>query len=348
MEKAKDYNFAALDSRAKRDTIPRLLMEYELGSLAEDEDYQAFKSDLMAELGISLYDDNDLEKAKDILTQALETDNLERGVIGKPKAYCYLGIIDGRQEKWELALRFLNQAIAEFEAIGEEQNYPDLKKCLIRAIASRGKTYQLMNRYLEALDDFTYAIEFNPEYKWAILQRGQTYYLNREYTKALGDFDKAFALDKKDSWTVRKCGAMHLLLGQYNQALQDFNCSLQLKADSNWTLYLRALAYKAFEQTENSKVDLDQAIKLAQQGYEQDPYHHRNTFNLALYCLAAQKCSQADYYYQDAVSKEPASERIRAAMRDLEDLLTVFPDYPNAENMRSYLISILDDRQVKT
>ena len=64
LEEIKETIFEALDSRAKRDIIPRLLMEYEVGSLAQDKDYKSFKTDLMAELGISFYDEDDIEVAR--------------------------------------------------------------------------------------------------------------------------------------------------------------------------------------------------------------------------------------------------------------------------------------------
>ena len=42
------------------------------------------------------------------------------------------------------------------------------------AFADRGETFRLMERYEEALADFSRAIELDPEYAWPIASRGQT------------------------------------------------------------------------------------------------------------------------------------------------------------------------------
>ncbi|MEO0455084.1 MAG: tetratricopeptide repeat protein [Cyanobacteria bacterium P01_A01_bin.114] len=470
-----------LDAQAKRDTIPRLLMEYEFGNLAQDENYQDFKADLMIELGISLYDGDDLEKAKDSLIKVLETKNQENSTASKPKALCYLGIIEGRQSNNERALDLLNQAITGFEEIEEEQLYPDLKDCLTKAIANRGVirclmesysealkdleyaiqldpdnewaiahrgityrliesyskalndldraieldpdydlaiafrgevhklmerypealsdltraieldpenewaitnrgiTYHLMARYPEALSDLTRAIELDPEYKWAIANRGVTYREMNQYAESMEDLTRAIKLAPKDTWYLNERGQTYGLMKQYKEALQDFDRALELDPNSDWNLayrgacllflknysdalkafdraieldsqdawyhFIRAIAYLALKQTDTANADLARAIKLAQPAYEKDPQNWRNTFNLSLYTLVAQKSDRVQALYTEAVSKETPIEHIRAAISDLEDLLTILPKYPGAEQTRRYLQAILEQRK---
>lgn len=175
-------------------------------------------------------------------------------------------------------------------------------------IASRGVTYGHMSRYAEALSDLTRNIELDPEDKWAINQRGECLLLLKRYSDGLKDFDRAIELDRHNDWPH----------------------------------YDRALAHLALKQADAANADLARAIELAQQVYEKDPLDWRNTFNLALYTLVAQKPDRAQDLYQEVAHKEIPIERIRAAIRDLEDLLAILPNYPKAEQMRDYLESFLE------
>ena len=210
------------------------------------------------------------------------------------------------------------------------------------AIAHRGDIYRIMKRYPEALEDFDRAIELNPKYDWAIALRGQTYHSMKRYTEALEDFDRAIELDDpKFDWAIAHRGQTYLMLKLYNEALADFNRAIDLDSDSNWKLYNRALAYQALNQPDKAWADLALAIKLAKQHYEKDAKDWSNAFNLALYYLAAQYHQPAERLYLHVLSKGASLERTHAAIQDLNDFLTVFPDHVQATSMRQLLQSSL-------
>jgi len=73
-------------------------------------------------------------------------------------------------------------------------------------IASRGETYQSMERYEEALADFDRAIDLDPEVAWIIASRGEIYRLMRRYEEALADFDRAIDLDPEVAWIIARRG----------------------------------------------------------------------------------------------------------------------------------------------
>ena len=220
------------------------------------------------------------------------------------------------------------------EAVADFNKAIEINSMNSQAIAQRGNTYRLMERYLEALADFDRAIELDPKNKWAIAQRGQTHYLTYQHECAFRDFDTATKLDDKDHWNVRKRGEVNLLLGNHEKALQDFESSLQLDADNHWTFYERSLAYRTLQQVEKAESDIQQAIQLAQQGSEAKPQDCQKIFNLAIYHLTAGDMSKAKHLCQDALDKESPIRRIKEAIRDLDDLLTVLPNFPNAEELR--------------
>ncbi|MEH2176310.1 tetratricopeptide repeat protein [Nostoc sp.] len=193
---------------------------------------------------------------------------------------------------------------------------------------------------LKAYEENLY-IELNPKYDWAIARRGQTSRLMKRYPEALQDFDRAIELNPKLDSAIAHRGQTYLMLKLYNQALIDFNRAIELHSDSNWYLYNRALAYQALNQPDKAWADLALAIKLAKQHYEKDAEDWSNTFNLALYYLAAQYIQPAERLYRYALSKGASSESVRKTIQDLDDFLTVFPDHVQATSIRQLLQSSL-------
>ncbi|WP_223265175.1 tetratricopeptide repeat protein [Nostoc sp. 'Peltigera membranacea cyanobiont' 210A] len=244
---------------------------------------------------------------------------------------------------WAIANRGYTYRLMEryTEALQDFDRAIELNPKLDWAIASRGLTYRLMKRYAEALQDFNCTIELNPKLDWAIASRGQTYRLMERYTEALQDFDRAIELNPKSNWAIASRGQTYLMLKLHNEALADFNRAINLDSDSNWKLYNRALAYQALNLADKARADFMLAIKLAKQHCEKDAKDWSNTFNLALYYLAAQYNQPAEQLYRYALSQGTSSESIREAIQNLNDFLTVFPDHVQATSMRQLLQSSL-------
>ena len=122
------------------------------------------------------------------------------------------------------------------------------------------------------------------------------------------------------------------------------NRIVELDAENDWSLYDRAITYQALGHVEKAKTDLAQAICLAQADYEKDPENWNNTFNLALYYLAAGEDEQAKSFYRDALRRAAPPSRIRAALQDLENFLTIFPDHRLARAAHQVLQKELQKR----
>ncbi|MFN6536114.1 MAG: tetratricopeptide repeat protein [Nostoc sp. EkiNYC01] len=211
------------------------------------------------------------------------------------------------------------------------------------AIANRGETYRFMERYAEALQDFDRAIKLNPKSYWATRHRGITYLNMKRYPQALKDFDRAIELNPKSDWAIALRGQTYLMLKRYNEALADFNRAIDLDFETDCNLYNRALTYLALNQPEKARTDLVLAINLAKENYKKDHKDWRNAFNLALYYLAAQYNQPAEQLYRYVLSQGASLERIHAAIQDLNDFLTVFPNHVQATSMRQLLQSSLTE-----
>ena len=56
--------------------------------------------------------------------------------------------------------------------------------------------------FSDAIEDYTKAIELDPDYADAYNNRGYAYYLLEQYGKALNDYDKAIELDPNYEKTI--------------------------------------------------------------------------------------------------------------------------------------------------
>jgi hypothetical protein len=86
------------------------------------------------------------------------------------------------------------------------------------------------------------------------------------------------------------------------------------------------------------KPSLQDILKKRQQDWQ-------NTFNLAVYHLAAGQTAVANRLYREGINAPPHS--IRDAINDLEDCLTVQPGHERATAMRGYLRRIVDEQKVE-
>ncbi|MDZ8079396.1 MAG: tetratricopeptide repeat protein [Nostoc sp. DcaGUA01] len=303
------------------------------------------------------------DEALEDLNRAIELDSNDQWALAhRGVTYCYM-------QRYPESLQDLNRAIKL------DSNYQ-------WAIASRGDTYRYMQRYNEALQDFNRAIELdanfqwtpatgfrgfiyrrmqryhdapqeldasvvaNPNYQWVLARRGNTYRQMQRYTDALQDLDRAIELDFKDHWSLFNRGSIYLILQRYNKAVADFSYAIDLKSNDDWYFYERALAYLALNQPDKARADLALAMKLAKEHYEKDAKNWRNSFNLALYYLAAQYNQPAEQLYRRTLSQGASLDTriaIQIAIQDLNSFLTVFPNHVQATSMRQLLQSSLND-----
>jgi tetratricopeptide (TPR) repeat protein len=227
-----------------------------------------------------------------------------------------------RGETYRIMARY-EEALADFaRAITLDEKYA-------WAIARRGETYRIMARYEEALTDLTRAITLDEKYAWAIASRGQVYQSLRQYEEALTNLNHAISLDEKYVWAIGFRGYVYLLLRRYGEAQTDLTRALFIK-ENDWDFYSRSLSYIAQNNIEIARTDLTRAIELANLDYAQDPHDWRNTLNLMLYHLVAGDNSTAERFLQEAFDGNAPVHRLKGAIQDLEELLTVLPDHAQA------------------
>jgi tetratricopeptide (TPR) repeat protein len=189
-------------------------------------------------------------------------------------------------------------------------------------------------RYSSAVPMLTDLLSYGDlKEKWrsiALNRRGYVYLQLSEYYKALEDFTEAIKLTPDDAEYFKDRGFNYIQMVRYLEALQDLDRAIEIDPKYTIALAIRGETYLLMARYSEALQDLDRAIEI-------DPKNWGNTFNLALYSLAAGNIQQAQKLYQYALTRGASLELILVAHRDLKDFLTIFPNHVQAQEMRKLL-----------
>jgi len=206
---------------------------------------------VLQNIGVSYQALSQNEKALEFYNQALlifqEVGNrYMEGMVLKNLGYFYY-----QTNQYDNALEYFNQALEPLHISGN-----------LIAMANndllRGQTNKRLGNHTDALDDFSRAIELQPEDGYNYHWRGTTYFATQDYTKALADFTRAIELQAENSWNFYWRGRTYYELGNdaasislqtddgykykwkstelaipnYTLALADFNRAVELQPDN--------------------------------------------------------------------------------------------------------------------
>ncbi|HNY51144.1 MAG TPA: tetratricopeptide repeat protein [Smithella sp.] len=144
------------------------------------------------------------------------------------------------------------------------QKYP---RKISAAYLNRGNDRYTQNRHQEAIDDYTVAIEINPQSLLAYQNRGLAYLLNNDLDRALRDYNRYLELMSPYdisgnevniplSNALGNRGVIFSKTGQYEKALSDYNAAIKLNPDNANHYLNRALAYYQVGRREEAKRDV--------------------------------------------------------------------------------------------
>jgi len=156
----------------------------------------------------------------------------------------------------------------------------------------RGILLASQGEFAMAIEDFTQALNLNPNLSSAYILRGRAKFaflsnvlsisknfegvgtyvntgrqLKKEeqqaYEQAIADFTEAIRLDGNNSETYRERGSAYADKGDYDKAIADFNQAIRLNPRHANAYNCRAIIYKFKGDTDKAIADYTQAIKLA-------------------------------------------------------------------------------------
>lgn len=130
--------------------------------------------------------------------------------------------------------------------------------------ARRGGCHQRLQRYDEALDDFSKAIGTSVDDAWRYhLDRADVYDEMKEYKKALADCLAAMELNGRHPDCFYKLGYAQYRIGQYDQAVRNFDTVVESMYDSSDPrIYMyRGQAYEKLGEPHKAMENYDRAVR---------------------------------------------------------------------------------------
>jgi len=98
--------------------------------------------------------------------------------------------------------------------------------------------------YYGAIEEFTKAINNNPEYAPAYICRGNTYEAEGKYDEAIYDFNKALELKPKDVRALNSRAIAYESKKLYDKAISDYDKAIEIEPKTANTYYNKAGACK--------------------------------------------------------------------------------------------------------
>ncbi|MGD9335337.1 MAG: tetratricopeptide repeat protein [Desulfobacterales bacterium] len=110
----------------------------------------------------------------------------------------------------------------------------------INDVFKKGMDEFIDNNFNESIQEFTKAIEIDPEFRLAYVSRGAALMKMDRNEEAIADFDHAVALDPDYPKPYHLRGLARVELGDHEGALKDFGSAIDLDPDYGPAYYSRA------------------------------------------------------------------------------------------------------------
>jgi tetratricopeptide (TPR) repeat protein len=128
----------------------------------------------------------------------------------------------------------------------------------------RGLENNRLNRCVEAVDDYSMAIELDPSHLNAYIRRGTLRYkILKRYEEALTDFDRVVELDPGYALAYLHRGIVKCHLLKFHDALPDFDKAIELDPNDERAYFNRGKnKYLLKYEEDEVRADLEKAIRL--------------------------------------------------------------------------------------
>ena len=125
-----------------------------------------------------------------------------------------------------------------------------------------GEAYYEDGHYQLAIDEFTVAIELDPNVRGYYWYRGLSYVGLANFPKAIDDYTAAIALDPGNATLLALRGRAYSRYGQSEQALVDLDKAISLNPNHAMAYYHRGDAHTELGQDQKAKSDYDRACQI--------------------------------------------------------------------------------------
>ena len=282
--------------------------------------------------GVEAINNNNAEEALDYLNKEIN-EHPDNG-----NAFAWIALVRNYNEEFGRALTAANIAVKKIPS--KDKEYKDF------AYGTRAKVYLNLEDTIQALKDYSQAINVMPDDDRLYNQRAQVYYeqekydladkdyqkmislkagdvmgymgigrnanAQKRYGDAIKQFDYVVKLDQNYSSAYSFRAESYIGLKKYNEAIDDVITALGIDKDRKAFYELQELADSAFEQT---------VAKLKAQKLK-EPNEQSWAYDLGVVYERAAKYNKAIAYYKESLEKESniiTASRISSCYDDLGD-----------------------------
>jgi tetratricopeptide (TPR) repeat protein len=148
--------------------------------------------------------------------------------------------------------------------VAELKQGRDEERRQVRAAAffARGLTFYEQGDYGQAVDQFSKAIQMDPNDAQAYYHRGLSYVAQNEYQEAVAEYTHALQLNPKYIRAYYHRGIAYQLMRDLDHAIADYTRTLKLEPRLAQAFRHRAQAYHAKGDSARAKADFDEARRI--------------------------------------------------------------------------------------
>ncbi len=182
-----------------------------------------------------------------------------------------------------------------------------------------GEEFAKKMNFEDAIDQYTKAIELDPDYDKAYIQRAIAYTKLDDYEKAAEDFDRAIVFDEKDAGLYYYSGTAYHLQGKNNIALAKLNKAVDMKNNFLEAYQVRSVVLIELERYQEALDDCQKCLKIKED--------EKGYYNIAQVYENLEMYQEAETAYRESIAK---NRKVVGTHFALANLLYNREDYSEA------------------
>jgi tetratricopeptide (TPR) repeat protein len=193
--------------------------------------------------------------------------------------------------------------------------------------------YFKSDEYPKSIEDYTKAIELNPQYADAYYNRGVAHDDLGEYQKAIEDYTKAIELNPQYADAYSDRGYVYNKIGKYWKAVDDYNKAIELGSKYTYAYFTRGYAHGELCQYQKAIDDYTKAIELTPQ--HASAYNNRGN----VYNELGEHHKAIDDYYQSGILYLKQNTNTRA-LKYIDLMKKIDPSSPLIDKLQDLIDKI--------
>ncbi len=156
----------------------------------------------------------------------------------------------------------IGETLNAIDSLNEELLKNTEKEQTPEAFFRKGNAYKRLEKYEDAIDAYTKAIELNPEYSNAYNNRGLAHKKRGKFTEAITDYSKAILIDPKYATAYNNRGVAYRILKKYAEAIADYEKAIELNPKYDIAYSNLGVAYNDLEEYDTAIAYCNKSLEL--------------------------------------------------------------------------------------